>query len=199
MQTPFTSLYHDVFEDILSFWFRDTEPSFWFKKNDAFDALIRERFEAKAIQIAASFSPITRPDWLRHTHKNTAQTGLALIIALDQFPRNMYRDTSGAFAWDSLALRAAIHMINAGEDLQIPQSQRAFIYMPLMHAEDIEIQNYCVSLIDQRIDDESTLYHAKKHRDIIEQFGRFPYRNDILGRQNTDAETLFLKDGGYRP
>jgi len=124
---------------------------------------------------------------------------LALIIALDQFPRNIYRGNKAAFAFDDKALKAAMAMTDKGWDLKIDQARRAFIYMPFMHAEDLCAQNECVRLVDSRLNDSSTLHHAKEHRKVIERFGRFPHRNEILGRESTAVETVFLKSGGYTP
>lgn len=131
--------------------------------------------------------------------QSSPESSLALIIVLDQFPRNMYRGTKAAFAWDTKALAAAQAVIDKGWDLKTPQDRRAFIYMPFMHAEDLQAQNQCVSLVDSRLDDPSTLHHAKEHRKLIKRFGRFPHRNAVLGRKSTDAEMRFLNKGGYSP
>ena len=173
----------------MQFWFDPNHASQWFKPSDAFDALIRTRFEDTAIDLAAGFLK-----W-----ENTPDARLAKIIALDQFPRNMYRGTSAAFAWDDTALSHAKHMVNKGWDLRTPQERRAFIYMPFMHAEDIEAQNICVKLCDSRLESQSTLHHSIEHRKLIERFGRFPHRNAVLGRASTDEEKAFLKGGGYSP
>jgi len=117
---------------------------------------------------------------------------LALIIVLDQFSRNMYRGTKAAFAWDDLALNAAQSMVDKGWDLKIPQDKRAFIYMPFMHAENLAAQNECVRLVDSRLNDASTLHHAKEHRKLIDRFGRFPHRNKMVGRTCTLEEERFL-------
>jgi len=176
-------------EDILSFWFEEAGPRKWFQESDAFDADVRARFEETAIRLAANHQ-----GW-----EETPSSSLALIIALDQFPRNMYRGTKAAFAFDNKALKAAIKMTDKGWDLKIDQSRRAFIYMPFMHAEDLGTQSECVRLVDSRLNDSNTLHHAKEHRKVIERFGRFPHRNDILGRTSTDEEKAFLKSKGYRP
>lgn len=126
-------------------------------------------------------------------------SSLALIIALDQFPRNMYRGTKAAFAFDNAALTQASAMVEKGWDLKIDQSRRAFVYMPYMHSEDMAAQNECVRLMDSRLDNANNLHHAKEHRKVIERFGRFPHRNAVLGRESTAEETAFLKSGGYAP
>jgi len=127
----------------------------------------------------------------------TPESLLALIIVLDQFSRNMYRDTKAAYAWDKQALGAAQSMVDKGWDLKIDHNRRAFIYMPFMHAEDLAVQNECVRLIDSRLSDADTLHHAKEHRKIINRFGRFPHRNAVLGRSSTEEEKHFLKEGAY--
>lgn len=124
---------------------------------------------------------------------------MALIIALDQFPRNIYRGTKAAFAFDEAALQHAKVMTDKGWDLKIDQSRRAFVYMPFMHTEDITAQDNCVRLMDARLDNANNLHHAKEHRKVIERFGRFPHRNAILGRESTAEEIAFLKSGGYAP
>lgn len=123
----------------------------------------------------------------------------ALIIAMDQFPRNMYRDTPACYAWDDIALAAAQRFVNKGWDLKTEQPRRAFAYMPFMHSEDLDMQTKCVHLVDSRLDDENTLFHAKAHQRLIAQFGRFPHRNTVLGREMTPEESTYLKQGGYQP
>jgi uncharacterized protein (DUF924 family) len=180
--------------DILTFWFEEIERKLWFNATDAFDAEIRNLFEIDAVTAASSLTGGTPHKW-----EDTPEHSLALILMLDQFPRNMYRDTPGAFAWDDLALGAAQRMVGQGWDLKIPQDRRAFIYMPYMHAEDLAMQDKCVALCDSRLEDENTLFHAKAHRKMIAQFGRFPHRNKVLGRESHGAERAYLKAGGYVP
>jgi len=181
-------------EDILTFWFKQAGPKTWFSKSDAFDSLVRTTFETQAVELAANLSG-RKPRALEETPDGS----LALIIALDQFPRNMYRDTKAMFAWDDLALTAAKRAVEKGFDFKISQDRRAFIYMPYMHSENLSDQDLCVTLCDGRLTDENTLRHAKAHRTVIERFGRFPHRNKILGRDSTAAEIEFLKSGGYAP
>ena len=180
--------------NILHFWFMEAGSSKWYAKSDAFDAEIRARFENFAVDAAAQIKLHGQHDWL-----GEARSALALIIALDQFPRNMYRDTEGAFAWDQFALICAQNAIEQGHDLKTGQDMRAFFYMPYMHAEDLVLQDECVRLMDTRIDAPSSLFHAQEHRKLIERFGRFPHRNAILGRESTDEERAFLTEGGYAP
>lgn len=184
----------DDAQSVLNFWFKDTPKSLWFSATDAFDADIRARFEGLASRLAAEVMGGKTHPW-----EDTAQGALALIITLDQFPRNMYRGTKGAFAWDPLALSVATRLCDANRDLQIDQNARAFVYMPFMHSENLADQERCVALVDARLDDSNTLHHAKEHARVIERFGRFPHRNDILGRDSTAEEKAFLNDGGYAP
>lgn len=180
--------------DILRFWFSETERKFWFNTNDAFDADIRSRFEMSAVTAASSLL-----DGEPHIWEATIDGSLALILMLDQFPRNMYRGTPGAFAWDSYALGVAERMVEKSWDIKTKQDRRAFIYMPFMHSEDLRVQEKCVALCDARLDDENTLFHAKAHHKVIEEFGRFPHRNAIISRKSSEAETRFLENGGYSP
>ena len=181
-------------ENILRFWFSDRASKHWFKSSDAFDAEIRREFEDTAITLAAAQAERGGP----HKWEGLRpEAHLALIIALDQFPRNMYRDTPAAFAWDRYALAAAKRMIERKSDIHLPQQKRAFAYMPFMHSENLTDQEECVRLSDARLDDEGTLKFAKIHRDIILRFGRFPHRNRILGRETLPEEQAFLESGGF--
>lgn len=180
--------------DILRFWFSEIEQKFWFNANDAFDAEIRSRFEMSAVTAASSLLEGGPHEW-----ESTVEGSLALILMLDQFPRNMYRGTPGAFAWDAYALGAATRMVAKSWDLKTAQIRRAFVYMPFMHSEAMAMQDKCVELCDARLENENTLFHAKAHRKLIEEFGRFPHRNAILGRECSEAEFQFLEMGGYSP
>ena len=179
---------------ILKFWFEQAGPAKWYHGGDAFDADIRRRFESFSVDAAAHLKKNARHEW-----EEEPASSLALIIALDQFTRNMYRDTKAAFAFDDLALACARRAIDKGYDLKTDQSRRAFFYMPFMHAEDMAIQDECVRLIDMRLDSESSLFHAKEHQKLIARFGRFPHRNAILGRKSSKEEATFLHNGGYSP
>ena len=181
-------------EHILSFWFDEAGPQKWYKGGDSFDALIRERFEVFTVQAAAAFEEDAEHPW-----EEKPASALALIILLDQFCRNMYRGTKGAFAFDDLALTIAQRAVGKGFDLKLPQGQRAFFYMPYMHAEDIAMQDECVRLAGARLESENTLFHAREHQKLIVKFGRFPHRNKILGRASTQEELTFLYEGGYTP
>ena len=177
-------------EDILDFWFSDEAKQRWFNSTPEFDARIMQLFEDTATELARG--PFPHPIW-----EETPESSLALIIALDQFPRNMYRDTRKAYAWDDKALGVAERMVEKGWDRELPDAQRKFVYMPFMHAEDPAAQHRCVELSEDLPD--GTHEHAVAHRKVIAEFGRFPHRNDELGRQSTAAEKAFLAGGGYDP
>lgn len=182
-----------IAKEVLTFWFEETEPKFHFNATPAFDSEIRYRFEDMAIEQAAIASKGAHP-W-----EASPETMLALAITLDQFPRNMYRGTSAMFEWDAYLLPLIKKMIERNDDLKIPISRRSFIYMPLMHSEKLSDQDQCVQLVDQRLENENTLFHAKAHRKLIRQFGRFPHRNELLGRSSKSEEIQYLNDGGYKP
>ena len=183
------SLSPDHVKNVLSFWFEQSGREKWFKSSDSFDADVRKSFETLSISLAAR----------RTLQPESPDEGLAMILCLDQFPRNMYRGTPAAFAWDDKALDCADIMIENGWDLKLEQDPRSFVYMPFMHAEDLTMQAKCVDLTDRRLDNENQLFHAKAHMQLIEKFGRFPHRNKILGRTSTAEELMHLADGGYRP
>lgn len=181
-------------QDILDFWFEQSGEGKWFVKSDSFDASVRANFEFDAVDAAAELKKTVPHDW-----EAGPEPALALILMLDQFPRNMYRETKAMFVWDALALDVAKRAVKAGYDLRTPQARRAFFYMPYMHSECMADQDDCVALCERGLDDPSTLHHAREHRRVIERFGRFPHRNEILGRISTAQEKQFLAQGGYAP
>ena len=168
---------------IITFWFEEIEKSKWFTKDNTFDALIRLRFENIHHQAAQSE--------LYHWRDN-ALGSLAEIIVLDQFSRNMFRDTPQSFAYDALALALAQFAISNGLDKNLTPVQRSFMYMPFMHSESLAIHDEAVRLYNQ-LGIESNLEFELKHRAIIERFGRYPHRNNLLGRKSTPEEVAFLK------
>ena len=111
----------------------------------------------------------------------------------------MYRDRPASFDWDPLALDVAKRAIDNGYDMQMPEPARPFFYMPLMHSEELSDQRHCVELTEARLQETGTAKHARKHRELIERFGRFPHRNEILGRHCTPEEEDYLAGGGYAP
>jgi uncharacterized protein (DUF924 family) len=180
-------------QDVLDFWFAPEHQKYWFKSTPEFDAEIQKRFERTCLILADAMA-VTGLDWYADP-----QSHLAEIIALDQFPRNMYRGSPKAFAWDELALSSAKQLIESGGDMDLSDGRRSFVYMPFMHAENLAAQNRCVELSGSRLDGQGTLRSAISHRDVIEEFGRFQHRNETLGRISTDAEQAFLSGGGYDP
>lgn len=181
-------------QDVIRFWFEETTPKQWFSKSDAFDAAISERFGADVRSVGEALEAGAPPPW-----GSDIKALLATVILLDQFPRNIYRDTPDAFRFDPLALALTQQAIESGEDMTLPPVERSFLYMPLMHSEVLEDQIQCVELMKDRVGSEDNIHHAKEHLKVIEKFGRFPHRNAILGRTPTPEEVAYLKDGGYTP
>jgi uncharacterized protein (DUF924 family) len=169
--------------EILKFWFEEIEPSQWWKKDAGFDRMLTARFAA----IHASAVRCELFDW-----RVTPQGRLAEIIILDQFSRNMFRDSPLAFAQDSLALALAQEAVSAGADQALVPVQRSFLYMPYMHSESLKIHAVAVELFE-RNGIKGNLDFELKHKSIIERFGRYPHRNDVLGRVSTAEEIEFLK------
>ncbi|HEX5612731.1 MAG TPA: DUF924 family protein [Burkholderiales bacterium] len=169
---------------VLDFWFRGEEPrKEWFQKDPAFDAEIARRFLALHEVAAAG----ELADW-RHSPGDC----LALIILLDQFPRNMFRGTAKAFSTDAMALDAAKHAVDTGLDRSMSDVQRTFVYLPFEHSESLADQERALELFAGNPNFE----WARKHWEIVRRFGRFPHRNAILGRESTAAEIEFLKEPG---
>ncbi|WP_394692701.1 DUF924 family protein [Hyphobacterium sp.] len=180
--------------DILRFWFDDTDPKLRFVSTPEFDAKIRRQF-AKAIEEEARRVKAGSHPWLE-----TADGGLALILLFDQFTRNVWRGSGKAFEFDPLARQIARAMIEAGQDLDIPDDRRSFVYMPFMHSEELADQDTSIELFSTRLPEgNNNLHHARLHRDVIIKFGRFPYRNEALGRTSTPDERAYLEGGGYAP
>jgi uncharacterized protein (DUF924 family) len=173
-------------QDVVSFW-RDAGPRRWFAKDDAFDAEFKARFEA-AHDAAASGA-------LDHWAAD-AEGALALLVLLDQFPRNAWRGSGRMFATDAKALAVASAAVDAGQDRQVDPARRPFFYLPFMHSESLVDQERSVVLNAEL--DPNTRRYAVHHRDIIARFGRFPHRNAALGRDCTPEERMFLDEGGFK-
>lgn len=177
-------------DDVLRFWLDECGPELWYKQDIELDARIRERFlEAWEGAREGRYSL-----WL------TYPTGtLAYIVLTDQLSRNMHRGLREAFCTDRAALTAAKMAIDKGWDLKIDEPARQFFYMPLMHSENLCDQDRCVRLMHDRMtaSEGDNLLHARAHRDVIRQFGRFPTRNADLGRGCTASEKSYLENGGY--
>lgn len=182
-------------DEVLDFWFGadDAARDVWFRKDPGFDAQIRERFGATIERALAG--------GLAHWNRSAREV-LARIIVLDQFTRNAFRDTPRAFAGDALALAAARELVAAGLDPTLTPRQRAFVYLPFEHAEDRALQAEAVqrfeALAAQAPHMAEALEWARRHRDVVERFGRFPHRNEVLGRPSTPEEQAFLLEPGSR-
>ncbi len=187
-------------DDILNFWFGSPDDSQfgqsrpeWFKKSDKFDRLLESRFGSLVAQaIDGQLNHWAQPP-------ASAESALGLVLLLDQLPRNIYRGTARMYAGDTLALLTAKRMIANGQDLQLNPVQRQFCYLPFEHAEDRALQNESLRLFKLLEPFEQTAelsQWAYKHAVIVEQFGRFPHRNQILGRVSTAEELEFLKQPG---
>ena len=172
--------------EVVSFW-RDAGPDRWFTKDAAFDAQIRERF-SDTYEAAATGK---LSDW-----EQSAQDALALLILLDQFPRNMFRGDPRTFATDPVARAVAAGAIVRGFDSQVPAELRGFFYLPFEHSEDLADQERGIAFY-RASGDADGLKWAEIHADIIRRFGRFPHRNAVLGRTTTPEEQKFLDDGGF--
>lgn len=171
---------------VVAFW-RDAGAGKWFERDDAFDGEFRDRFENA--HFAAARGELAAWD-------ATAEGALALLLLLDQFPRNCFRGSAHSYATDGLARQQAHQAIAAGLDLQVEAGLRLFFYLPFEHSEAMDDQEYALQLIAGMGQDELTEY-AVLHRDLIARFGRFPHRNAALGRQSTREELDYLASGGF--
>lgn len=174
--------------EILTFWLEEVGPEGWYTPGAELDDTIRTRFEGQWRDALAEKG--------RRWSYRRAQS-LAMLILLDQFPRNMFRGTAEAFASDALARSLAIRAIKGGHDLRTPEPERQFYYLPLEHSEIVADQDRCVRLMAMRLSSLESLLHARAHRAIIRQFGRFPFRNAALGRATSRDEQAWLDAGGY--
>ncbi|HMF21656.1 MAG TPA: DUF924 family protein [Pseudolabrys sp.] len=172
--------------EVLSFW-HEAGPDRWFNKDAGFDETIRQRFlDTYEAAAAGKFS-----NW-----EQSAEGSLALLILLDQFPRNMFRGDARAFATDPLARAIAAGGIIRGFDAQVPAEMRGFFYLPFEHSEDLADQERGIAF-HKAIGDLDGVKWAELHADIIRRFGRFPHRNAVLGRTTTPEEQAFLDGGGF--
>jgi uncharacterized protein (DUF924 family) len=170
--------------EVLRFWF-DEHPKDWFAKNPAFDVAVRARYLALHEAAAAGL--------LAHW-ADDARSGLALVLVLDQFPRNMFRGEARAFQTDALARAAARVILERGWDKAMTRSEQLFAYLPFEHSETLADQDLCCGLMKDF--EPELLRYALRHREIIARFGRFPHRNAVLGRASTPAELAFLEEPG---
>ena len=172
--------------DVIQFWFEDIEPKQRFIKDFEFDELLRAKF-GETHQLATQ--------GLLYAWREHPLDALAEIIVLDQFSRNMFRDTPKAFATDSLALILAQEAIRKKFDKELDKGKRSFLYMPFMHSESKEIHDIALFLFDQPGLEDNFNFEVK-HKAIIDRFGRYPHRNEILGRESTAEELEFLSQPG---
>ena len=173
-------------QNVLDFWFKELTPKQHFAKDAALDDTIRTRFGA-TLEAAAKCELFA---W-----RATAEGRLAEVLVLDQFSRNVYRDTPRAFAQDALALALAQELVASGQDRSLPTAQRIFAYMPYMHSESALVHTQTVALFAQP-GMENNLDFELRHKAIIDRFGRYPHRNAVLGRNSTAEELVFLSEPG---
>jgi len=172
--------------DILNFWFEELSPKDWFVQDIAVDLALTSRFYDLFEHVSTALPQMC---------ETSAKAALAAIIVLDQFPRNMFRNQAKAFDTDDKALELAQGTISRGLDKKLPIEQRQFIYMPFMHSEEPFVQARSIKLFTA-LASASNLKFAIAHKDIIDRFGRFPHRNEMLGRVSSSEEILFLKQSG---
>lgn len=173
--------------EVVVFW-REAGPRRWFSKDERFDALCRDRF-LRAYEAGARGD---LSDW-----ESEAHSALALVLLLDQFPRNMFRATARAYDTDPAALAVAVRAVGRGFDMEVEPGLRHFFYLPFMHAENVGDQGRSLALFEAAADPEN-LKWARHHWDIIARFGRFPHRNVLLGRESTPEEAAFLEVDAFR-
>lgn len=175
---------------VLRFWLDEVGPAGWYAVDEAVDRRCADEFGAPMADALAG-----RLGAWRASPRGT----LALLILLDQFPRNVHRGTAAAHAGDLRARALAMAAIGRGDDLQVPEPERQFFYLPLMHSESLADQERCVRLVLTRLPQTGAenLKHAVLHREVIRRFGRFPSRNRALGRPDTEAERAYREGGGY--
>jgi uncharacterized protein (DUF924 family) len=172
-------------QDVVAFW-REAGPGKWFRKDEAFDAEFRQRFLAAHEEAARG----ALDAW-----KDSPEGALALLILLDQFPRNAFRGTPRVYATDVQARAVADHSVRMGFPPQVEPALRGFFCLPFMHSEDLADQDRCVAMT--AADGGEQHRYALHHRGIVQRFGRFPHRNAVLGRASTPEEEAFLASGGF--
>lgn len=175
-----------MFNDVLTFWFKDIKPAQWWQSEPAFDALISARFSVLLQQAAAGEL---------YSWRASAAGRLAEVIVLDQFSRNIHRGTAMAFSQDAMALVLAQEAVAAGALAQLNADERNFLLMPYMHSESAVIHQQAEALFKQHASDNNYQFELK-HKVIIDRFGRYPHRNALLGRTSTTEELEFLKQPG---
>ncbi|MFA7668283.1 MAG: DUF924 family protein [Burkholderiaceae bacterium] len=174
-------------KDVIDFWV-EAGPRRWFRGGPEFDAACRDRF--LDLHLAAARAELA--DWCR-----TAEGSLALLLLLDQIPRNVFRGSAHAYATDPMALALADQAIENGHDREYELELRSFFYLPFMHSEALADQQRCVAIF-QGLPEAASGEWAVHHMEIIERFGRFPHRNRVLGRDSTPAELAWMEAGGFQ-
>ena len=176
-----------VADSILVFWFDEIDRSYWFQKDADFDQLVKDRFGSHVERALRG----GYDSW-----GDSSSMRLSLIILLDQMTRNIFRGDARAFSGDTRALSLTFKAVDDGQlDSEAAIEKRQFLLMPLMHSEDIEVQDRSIGIYE-RYADRDTLEYAKQHRDVIARFGRFPHRNAVLGRASTPEEVKFIQTPG---
>ena len=176
-------------QTIIDFWLNEVGPKGWYEAHDDVDQMIISRFMATYQAAVAG----ELDDW-----RNSASGSLALLLLLDQFSRNMFRGDARSFQADPLAREIARNAIALDQDLEIRGSEQQFFYLPFTHSEDLVDQDFGVEMVRARsYNNSDDALHPRAHREIIRTFGRFPFRNQVLGRASTAAENAFMDDGGY--
>lgn len=174
-------------DTVVTFW-REAGPEKWFAKDEAFDQACRDRF-------LPTYRAAARGDL--NEWELTPEGALAVILLLDQFPRNMFRGTRDVYKADPVALMAADRAIEKGFDHQVDPQFRRFFYLPFMHSESLRHQERSV-VLNEALGEAESIKWARHHHDIVARFGRFPHRNSILGRESTPEEEAFLKESDFR-
>ena len=175
-----------MIEEVLSFWFEENGPKQWWTRDPQFDAEIRSRFGA--LHGRAVLGQL-------YGWRDTPEGRLAEIIVLDQFSRNLYRDDARAFAADGMALALAQEAVRVGADQAVSPVRRQFVYMPYQHSESPRIHEEAMRLFES-LEDPESLDFERRHKAIIDRFGRYPHRNEVLRRPSTDEEIAFLREPG---
>ena len=175
-----------MIEEVLTFWFEQNGRAQWWTRDPQFDAAIRSRFGALHDQAVLG----ELHDW-----RDTPEGRLAEIIVLDQFSRNLYREDARAFAADGTALALAQEAVRIGADQAVPSVRRQFFYMPYQHSESPRIHEVAVALFES-LGDPEFLDYERRHKAIIDRFGRYPHRNRVLGRASSEEEIAFLREPG---
>jgi len=172
--------------EVLDFWYHQLEPEQWWVRDDAVDKVVTSRFSELYKQVSDALPG----SWLM-----TARGRLAAVIVLDQFPRNMFRGSAKTFMTDEMALALAEETVAVGLDKELARQERSILYMPFQHSEDREVQERSMALFEA-LGNAGQLDFARKHKTIIDRFGHFPHRNEILGRVSSKEELEFLKEPG---